>query len=1719
MKKRILSIVLAICLVLFCVPITVFAADTVGNEYAFLEVLNKGGTQKLDKDYKIAQSINVGKTIVLDLNGHVVHITNNKWLCVDRHNDGVTLTIKDSKPNEVHSGEYAGLPEGGVICADGKKNGGTDLGDGGCLYVESGTLILESGTICNGYAQGHGGAIANKSNFIMNGGTIENCSSQYGGAVANKSGGTFTMNGGTITNCTATGSESFGGGSAVSLNTYSEMIISGSASIHDNPGKTSIWCAGNIYAHGGTINGDVFLGAPGNQYETFEGVGLISKKDDYTEAAATVFNGNIDNWGGTISYGKFKGEVSNERVCQRTMKITGGTFYAPVTGYGPITGGIFYSSLDKTLTVNGTCYTVSFNLNGGSGSISPQRFVNTKTSRALRPTNPTRNGYVFKGWYNGSTKYTFAEPVTQSITLTAEWINTSVSTETDLKQLIDGGIPSAKLADDITLSSILDLSDKEFTLDLNGHVLKGNINLSDGIQPVNPSKLTLIDSNPTATHTDSRLPLGGVLDGEIKMDTKTFVGASILCANGGTVMGKVMLKDSSTQIGCTSTTPTAFMDYVGNSGEIHGGMFYGGVKESCIEENTVTFLNEGKRYAVGVVEFGQKAVAPVEPVKDGYVLVGWYIGDTKYDFIQPVTLSITLTAKWVNEVTNEDTLREAINAGVNPIKLMSDINLSSALDLSHKDITIDLNGYVISGADISINTGNGKASLTLTDSRPAATHTDSSLPVGGTVTSKISMKQSGNSYNDCVLYANGGTVTSEFNTNTNAVAIKCTGNTPTAFTGKISGYAHLYGGIYYGAIASTVTVEGKKITFQNGNSTYAYEIVDGNKTVSPIVPPIKTGYQAFDGWYNGNTEYTFGSSLSQDITLTAKFSNPLTYNITYSLGGGTATNPATYTVESNDITLNNPTKTGYTFTGWSGTGLSGKTMTVTIPKGSTGDRTYTANFSQNSYTVAFDTVGGSNISDKTGVKWTDQVLSGITAPTKDGWEFTGWKCGNMTVTAGTTYYDLAVNDTVTSVTLVAQWKDMTAPTGEIGIGTNKWNSFLNTITFGLFFKDAQTVTITASDNSGDAVTIGYLLSDNELNQTELANRAFTAYTKTFSINPDNKYVVYAKLTDHAGNVTYISSEGVVLDGTAPVISGIEDGKTYCSAQTVTVSDNDSIQSVTVNGSAIDLVNNQFTLSPAVGAQEIIATDNAGNNKTVTVTVNNGHTYGEWQSNGDGTHTRYCTVNGCNGYEDGDCDGGEASYFNKAVCDTCHAEYGALLTDLTAPTGEISIGTNKWNSFLNTITFGIFFKDTQSVTITASDDSYSHDGYTDDKAVKAEYYLHSGDTALTKTDLAGKEFTEYSRAFNINPDNKYVIYAKLTDHAGNVTYISSEGVVLDGTAPVISGIENGKTYCEAQTVTVTEAYIKSVTVNGTEVPLDANNQFTLNPADGTQTIVATDHAGNSASVTVTVNNGHTYEWQDDNGQYWKKCKFCDDETAKKEIPTITINGADAVCRTQDYKFSFTLPQGATDPVYGYEFENKGDSGLPAIIENNELFGIVPVTEYEPSENSFKVYAGAKTSDGFEFFVSKTVALMSEHTDAATKDHICDICGATLSEHTGGEATCRGKAICEYCGKEYGELAPNSHVDLKHFPVKAATKTAEGNIEYWYCSGCEKYYKDAAATKEIAKADTVIAKLSDDSKSPQTGDNNHTALWIALFFVSGGGVITTTIVSKKKKHSKH
>lgn len=301
------------------------------------------------------------------------------------------------------------------------------------------------------------------------------------------------------------------------------------------------------------------------------------------------------------------------------------------------------------------------------------------------------------------------------------------------------------------------------------------------------------------------------------------------------------------------------------------------------------------------------------------------------------------------------------------------------------------------------------------------------------------------------------------------------------------------------------------------------------------------------------------------------------------------------------------------------------------------------------YTVTFNTDGGTEITSKTTVQWTDTVLNGITAPTKDGWKFIGWKYGDVTVTPQTTYKELAADATVTSIELKAQWEDITAPTGEISIGKNSWKAFLNKITFGLFFNDTKTVTITASDNSGGEVTVSYLLSDKALTADDLAEKEFTAYTGGFDIEPNNEWIIYVMLTDEAGNVTYLSSDGIVLDNVAPVVKGVENGKTYCGAQTVTV-DEKYIDSVTVNGTKVSLdENSRFTLTAAEGTQKIVATDKAGNvSAEITVTVNDGHT--------DENKDHKCDYCGVTFSEH---TGGTATCKDKAVCDYCGMEYGEL----------------------------------------------------------------------------------------------------------------------------------------------------------------------------------------------------------------------------------------------------------------------------------------------------------------------------------------------------------------------------------------------------------------------------------------------------------------------------
>ena len=502
------------------------------------------------------------------------------------------------------------------------------------------------------------------------------------------------------------------------------------------------------------------------------------------------------------------------------------------------------------------------------------------------------------------------------------------------------------------------------------------------------------------------------------------------------------------------------------------------------------------------------------------------------------------------------------------------------------------------------------------------------------------------------IYANGGEVYGWVYLN-QACKITCLAedNGITAFKGKtvIGGTSsvnpsHVDWGLFYGGLYIYGNTTGVIVTYKDGDSEYAKQVLpSGTLATRPDAPAATPGY-TFGGWNKADgTAWDYASDkVTDNITLYAKWAAN-TYSITFDTAGGSEIAPITQDYGTAITVPADPTREGYTFIGWD------KAIPTTVPAE---NMTVTAQWEINQYTITFDTAGGSEIAPIT-----QDYGTAITAPadpTREGYTFIGW--------------DMEIPTTMPAenITLKARWKDTEKPTGEIKISENSWKAFLNNITFGLFFKDTQTVTITAADNSGETVTVEYLLSAKELTKAELDGMTFTAYTAPFGIDPDNEYIIYVRLTDKAGNTDYICSDGIVLDG---------------------------------------------------------------------------------------THTRKCTADGCTGSETKDC-------------------------------------------------------------------------------------------------------------------------------------------------------------------------------------------------------------------------------------------------------------------------------------------------------------------------------------------------------------------------SGGTATCTQKAVCEVCGKAYGEPDPNNHTDLKHIPAKAATEDAEGNTEYWYCEGCNKYYSDKDGTKEIKKANTVTAKLP---KSPKTGDTSNLMLWIALLFVSGGVVTGTTVISKKKKHS--
>ena len=518
----------------------------------------------------------------------------------------------------------------------------------------------------------------------------------------------------------------------------------------------------------------------------------------------------------------------------------------------------------------------------------------------------------------------------------------------------------------------------------------------------------------------------------------------------------------------------------------------------------------------------------------------------------------------------------------------------------------------------------------------------------------------------------------------------------------------------------------------------------------------------------------------------------------------------------------------------------------------------------------------------------------------------------------------------------------------------------------------------------------------------------------------------------------------------------------------------------------------------------------------------GHDWGTWTQNSDEkTHTRICKRDTSH-TETENCHGGTATCTQRATCTVCGAEYGdALGHDFTTSwthddnehwkqcsrcDAKDDVSPHTWDS--GTIT-------TAPTCTKAGKKTYS---CTKCDATKIEPIPATGHS--WKSDWTSDATHHWYECDNKNCD--------VTDNAGKKGYAEHSGGKATCTQNAVCEFckaEYGEKLPHDFTVeTVDAKYLKSAATCTEKAVYYKSCAVCGLSSEGTAD-EATFFSGNALD-----HNWGAWTQNSDEKTHTRICKrdtsHTETENCHGGTATCTAKAVCTVCGGEYGEMaahSFTaekaeaqyLKSAATCTEKAIYYKSCAVCGLSSEGTADEATFF--------SGNALDHDWGAWTQNSDEKTHTRICKRDTSHTETencidANKDHKCDYCGKKLTEHTGGKATCKDKAKCEVCGAEYGELDAKNHTDLKHFPATAATKTTEGNIEYWYCEGCSKYYSDKDGTKEIKKADTVTAKLKDDSKSPQTGDTSNLALWIALLFVSGGAAIGTTVVSRKKKYNR-
>ena len=1188
-----------------------------------------------------------------------------------------------------------------------------------------------------------------------------------------------------------------------------------------------------------------------------------------------------------------------------------------------------------------------------------------------------------------------------------------------------------------------------------------------------------------------------------------------------------------------------------------------------------------------------------------------------------------------------------------------------------------------------------------------------------------------------------------------AITLTKNGSTANLGTGRITGNSGGKGAVALSAGSLTLTGD-VKITGNTGANLYlangktvtldklgsAAEIgLTTESTAVPVVFAEANGTDYTSRFTPDSAGYSIGYNAAQQLQLQTK-----TYPVTYAPGANGTGDSKTVSKEYNNaLELQGAlfTRLGYTQVGWSKVDGGEKDYSLNaIYEQNEALTLYPVWEERSDYTVHIVNRDGTTVTELKNVKWTDEIWKLLTpTPTRENGELLKrLLLGTSIVYGGDTYGTFATGGE-DSLTFIAVWDDAFARRSTISVGDSQWTGYRADAS-ERFFRDDQTVTLTVS-HPEELLYFQYAVSDQLFENGSVAARklSFVDYTGTFStaslnLEEGKPYVIYGFLFTEFKSEIVINTDKIIIDKTAPTITGAKNGDVFCGEgdKTLTVTDL-YLDTVTVNGAPVTPnEQGQITLTDARTPQTVVATDKAGNSTTLTVTVHASHSY-KWQTE-NGQYWGECEFcgnkvekkdlptltiispdavcrtqdfefsfnlpEGCTdpaySYEfkytgdgapitpvDGLCtgtihaasykagetsfrfiasattaegyrfsvfkditirehSGGTATCTKQAVCDHCGQSYGPLKAhSFTAEKAEAqylksaATCTEKAVYYKSCAVCGTSSKGTADEATFFSGNALDHDwgkwmpdGEGTHKRVCTHDASHVETVGCTYGDWSTNQDShwktctvcggEAERLDHSDPDCNHFCDTcgiKMTEHdftgetaitallykeanclspalyykSCKICMLSSKGTASEAT--FASGDKNPNRHAEYPGAWQTDAdsHWRFYTCCQLEVDrgahqggtadclapalcevcqhsygelgphhfVDQVNEYRLKSA-ATCTSPAVYYQSCStcgAQGTETFTNGkplgHDWGAWTQNSDEKTHTRFCKRNTSHTE--TKNCHGGTASCTAKAVctvcggtygemaAHSFTaekalaqyLKSAATcteKAVYYKSCTVCGLSSEGTADEATFFFGNALDHDWgEWTSNEDGTHTRTCTVDGCSAGTQTENCIdadkdhkcdicdyiISECADD-NKDHKCDYCGKKLTDHTGGKATCKDKAKCEVCGAEYGELDPKNHTDLKHFPAKAATKTTEGNIEYWYCEGCGKYFSDRDGTKEIKKADTVTAKLKDDPKSPQTGDTCSSALWIALLLVSGGAAIGTTVVGKKKKYNR-